>query len=94
MEPRTISLLRHTDTVAATRNEDRIAIDVYQHAEQTGQPITLGLVEQRLSELLSHEPECPCGLCTAAAAVRAKACGTSCAGGPAGSRPPGAALMR
>ncbi len=43
-----------------------VAIDVFQRAEATGQPITLGLVERRLDELRSHEPECACGLCTAA----------------------------
>jgi hypothetical protein len=54
-------------------NKDKLAIDVYQHAESTGQPITLSLVERRLEELRSHEPECPCGLCTAAAAAGAPA---------------------
>ena len=57
--------------VAVTRNEDRLAIHCYTHAQETGQPVTLGLVEQRLTELLSHAPDCPCELCTAAAQVRA-----------------------
>ena len=43
-----------------------VAIDVFQRAEATGQPITLGLVERRLDELRSQEPECACGPCTAA----------------------------
>ncbi|MDT5357489.1 MAG: hypothetical protein QOJ56_6021 [Mycobacterium sp.] len=51
-------------------NEDRLAIDVYRHAEKTGEAITLGFVERRLAELMSHEPNCPCGLCTVAARVR------------------------
>ena len=51
----------HTDTVAATRNEDRLAIDVYRLAQRTGEQLTLGLVERRLSELLSHEAGCRCG---------------------------------
>ena len=67
-----MSLQRHTDTVALwSANKDKLAIDVYQHAEATGQPITLALVERSLEELGSHEPECPRGLCTAAAGVGA-----------------------
>jgi hypothetical protein len=63
-------IARHTVTVPATWNEDRIAIDVYRRAQQTGEPITLGTVERHIDELLSRPPDCPCGLCTAAAAVR------------------------
>jgi hypothetical protein len=66
------ALPRHTDTVGlSSANKDKLAIDVYQHAQATGQPLTLSLVERRLEELLGHEPGCPCGLCTAAAAVGA-----------------------
>jgi hypothetical protein len=54
-------------------NAERIAIDVYEDAQQTGETITLGTVERRLDELRSHEPNCPCGLCTAADSVRASA---------------------
>jgi hypothetical protein len=61
----------HTDSMAISRNEDRLAIDVYRHAEETGQPITLGLVERRLDELRGHPQGCECGLCTAAASVGA-----------------------
>jgi hypothetical protein len=62
----------HTDTVAiSSGNKDRLAIDVFQHAESLGEPITLNLVERRLDELRSHEPECVCGLCTTAAGVAA-----------------------
>lgn len=57
--------------MAATLNEDKLAIDVYSHAEATGQSVTLGLVERRLDELRSHDPACGCGLCTAAHAARA-----------------------
>jgi hypothetical protein len=57
--------------VGPTRSEDRLAIDVFQHAQATGQPVTLGLVERRLTELASHEPECGCGLCSAARSVKA-----------------------
>ena len=48
--PRTSIPPVHTDTVAASRNEDRLAIDVLQYAEQTGETITLGTVERRLTE--------------------------------------------
>jgi hypothetical protein len=58
---------RTLTAVAATLNEDKLAIDVYSHAEATGQPVTLGLVERRLDELRSHDPDCGCGLCTACA---------------------------
>ncbi|HWY01153.1 MAG TPA: hypothetical protein VNY55_15105 [Mycobacterium sp.] len=44
------------DTAAATLNEDKIAIHIYQRA--AGQPITLGTVEHHLNELLSHQPDC------------------------------------
>jgi hypothetical protein len=45
-------------------------IDVYRCAETTGEQITLGLVERHLDELRSHQPDCQCGLCTAAHAAR------------------------
>jgi hypothetical protein len=57
--------------VAATRNEEKLAIDVYSRAESSGQPITLGIVERHLDELRGHQPDCPCGLCAAAHAARA-----------------------
>jgi hypothetical protein len=57
--------------VAASVNEDRLAIDVFNHAEATGQPITLGMVERHLDELRSHDPACGCGLCAAAHSARA-----------------------
>ena len=62
---------RHTDKVRVQEAAELVAIDVFQRAEATGQPITLGLVERRLDELRSHEPECACGLCTAASEMRA-----------------------
>jgi hypothetical protein len=67
-----LSLPTHTDPVAiSSGNKDRLAIDVFQHAESLGEPITLNLVERRLDELRGHEPGCACGLCTAAAGVGA-----------------------
>jgi hypothetical protein len=55
--------------VGASRADDTLAIDIYRRAEESGEEVTLGTVERRLSELLAHEPGC-CGLCTAAASVR------------------------
>jgi hypothetical protein len=46
------------ESVGATRAEDTLAIDIYRRAEQSGDEITLGTMERRLSELLSHEPGC------------------------------------
>jgi hypothetical protein len=54
---------------ALTRAEDTLAIDIYRRAEESGEEISLGTVERRLSELQSHEPGC-CDLCTAAAGVQ------------------------
>ncbi len=55
-------------TQAATEDAERIALDVFQHADETGEHITLGTVERRLAELAAH----PAGhrpLCAAAANV-------------------------
>jgi hypothetical protein len=56
-----------------------VAIDVYQHAEKSGQPITLAMVERRLVELLAHAPGCRCRLCEARPHCRHQA-----PGGPLG----------
>jgi hypothetical protein len=57
--------------MAASVNEDRIAIDVYEHAARRGETLTLGVVERHLAELRGHQRDCLCGLCTAAENVRA-----------------------
>jgi hypothetical protein len=53
------------------RAVDTLAIDIYRRAEESGEEITLGTVERRLGELRGHDTSCSCGLCTAAAKVRA-----------------------
>jgi hypothetical protein len=53
------------------RDEDKLALDVYQYARATGEPLTLATVERRLQELRAHKPGCACGLCEAADSVRA-----------------------
>ncbi len=57
--------------MAISRNQDRLALDAFRYAEETGQQITLGMVERRLDELRAHPQGCECGLCTAAASVAA-----------------------
>jgi hypothetical protein len=47
-----------------------VAIDVYQRADKTGQPVTLAMVERRVAELLGHTPTCRCRLCEAAGKVQ------------------------
>jgi hypothetical protein len=43
--------LWHTDTVRSSVAEDTLAIGLFCHAEDTGEAITLGVVERRLAEL-------------------------------------------
>jgi hypothetical protein len=47
-----------------------VAIDVFQAADKTRQPITLAIVERRVAELLAHTPACRCRLCEAAGKVQ------------------------
>ena len=54
-----------------TRNEDRLAIELFTRCQAAGQPIVLGAAEELLGELLAHQPACGCGLCGDAARVRA-----------------------
>jgi hypothetical protein len=56
--------------VVSSVAEDTLAISLFRHAEDTGQPINLGLTKKWLSGLLSHDAECDCGLCDAARRVR------------------------
>ena len=46
------------ESVGATRAEDTLAIDIYCRAEESGDEITLGTMQRRLSGLLCHEPGC------------------------------------
>jgi hypothetical protein len=36
-----------------------LALDIFYRAADTGQPITIEFVEQRLGELAAHRPTCP-----------------------------------
>ena len=50
------------------QDAERIALDIFKAANTAGERITLGTVERRLAELLSHPPgHCP--LCAAAAEI-------------------------
>src|SRR5580704_10304024 len=53
----------HTELVRSSVAEDTLAIGLFRHADDTGQPITLGLAETWLSGLLSHDAGCGCGSC-------------------------------
>ena len=72
-----------------TRNEDRLAVEVFTRCQAAGRPVDLPAVEALLGELLAHQPGCRCGLCDAAARVRPArvlAVARSWAGGIAASR--------
>jgi hypothetical protein len=50
--------------------DDLIAVDVFNAAQATGQPVTMVLVRHVVDALLVHPPECDCGRCEAAAIAR------------------------
>jgi hypothetical protein len=50
--------------------DDLVAVDVFNAAEVTGEPVTMALVRRLVDGLLTHPPECGCGRCEAAAIAR------------------------
>ena len=50
--------------------DDLIAVDVFNAAESTGEPVTMVLVRRVVDGLLAHPAECGCGRCEAAAIAR------------------------
>jgi hypothetical protein len=50
--------------------DDLIAVDVFNAAQATGEPVTMVLVRHVVDALLVHPPECDCGRCEAAAIAR------------------------
>jgi hypothetical protein len=50
--------------------DDLVAVDVFNAAEVTGEPVTMALVRRVVDGLLTHPPECGCGRCEAAAIAR------------------------
>jgi hypothetical protein len=60
----TLTIMRMADA------DDLIAVDVFNAAQSTGQPLTMVLVRRVVDGLLAHPPECGCGRCEAAAIAR------------------------
>jgi hypothetical protein len=52
--------------------DDLVAVDVFNAAQVTGEPISMTLVRRVVDDLLTHPPECGCGHCEAAAVARLK----------------------
>jgi hypothetical protein len=50
--------------------DDLVAVDVFNAAQETGEPLTMALVRRVVDDLLIHPPECGCGRCEAAAIAR------------------------
>ena len=50
--------------------DDLVAVDVFNAAQATGEPVTTALVRRVVDDLLTHPPECGCGRCEAAATAR------------------------
>lgn len=57
-------------TVAGKFAEERLALDVFTWAQETGRKLDLGAVERRLNQLRRHRRDCGCGLCGLAATAR------------------------
>ena len=52
--------------------DDLVAVDVFNAAQVTGEPVSMTLVRRVVDDLLTHPPECGCGYCEAAAIARVK----------------------
>ncbi len=50
--------------------DDLVAVDVFNAAQVTGEPVTWELVRRVVDDLLTHPPDCECGHCEAAAVAR------------------------
>jgi hypothetical protein len=50
--------------------DDLVAVDVFNAAQVTKDPVTMALVTSVVDGLLTHPPECDCGRCEAAAIAR------------------------
>ena len=50
--------------------DDLVAVDVFNAAEVTGEPVTMALGRRVVDGLLTHPPECGCERCEAAAIAR------------------------
>jgi hypothetical protein len=52
--------------------DDLVAVDVFNAAQVTGEPVSMTLVRRVVDDLLTHPSECDCGHCEAAAVARVK----------------------
>ena len=52
--------------------DDLVAVDVFNAAKVTGEPLTMTLVRRVIDDLLTHSQACGCGHCEAAAVARIK----------------------
>jgi hypothetical protein len=52
--------------------DDMVAVDVFNAAQVTGEPVSMTLVRRVVDDLLTHAPACECGHCEAAAVARVK----------------------
>jgi hypothetical protein len=50
--------------------DDMVAVDVFNAAQVTGEPVTMTLVRRVIDDLLTHAPQCDCGHCEAATTAR------------------------
>ena len=55
----------------AAHATEAIAAEIYRQCECSGQPVTMSVINRALNQLRSHRPACKCGLCEAAAKVKA-----------------------
>jgi hypothetical protein len=52
--------------------DDLVAVDVFNAAQVTGEPVSMTLVKRVVDDLLTHPSTCDCGHCEAAAVARVK----------------------
>jgi hypothetical protein len=52
--------------------DDMVAVDVFNAAQVTGEPVSMTLVRRVVDDLLTHPSTCDCGHCEAAAVARVK----------------------
>ena len=52
--------------------DDLVAVDVFNAAKVTGEPLTMAMVKRVIDDLLAHPSACDCGHCEAAAVARVK----------------------
>jgi len=57
--------------VRAADAVEAIAVEIFRQCECSGQPVSMPLINRVLEQLRSHRPSCRCGLCEAAAKVKA-----------------------